>query len=137
MGWNDIGFHHGFAKTTNLDRIAHSGVELNRFYVCPMCSPTRAGLMTGRYALHVGMGRTVVHPWSYDGGLPPNESTIAAVLATAGYKNRAIFGKWHLGHMDAKWLPLSHGFTQFRGCYTGAIDYYTHERLGEVDWHDN
>src|SRR3954454_12400719 len=72
MGWNLPSYHHGWAHTPNIDRIAHSGVELDRFYVCPMCSPTRAGLMTGRYAMRFGMGRSVVHPWS-TWGLPTTE----------------------------------------------------------------
>src|SRR5436190_23574803 len=98
MGWNAVGYHRGFASTPHIDRIARKGVELDRFYVCPMCSPTRAGLMTGRYPMRFGMARTVVHPWS-QWGLPPEELTIAEALATAGYRHRAIFGKWHLGHM--------------------------------------
>src|SRR5262245_39564820 len=50
LGWNAVGFHDGFVPTPNIDRIATEGVQLDRFYVSPMCSPTRAGLMTGRYA---------------------------------------------------------------------------------------
>jgi arylsulfatase B len=134
MGWTGVDYHGGVAPTPNIDRIAHQGVELDRFYVSPMCSPTRAGLMTGRYPMRFGMARTVVHPWSQD-GLPPAELTLAEALAPAGYRNRAIFGKWHLGHMNGRWLPLSNGFTEFVGCYTGEIDYFTHVRVGEVDWH--
>jgi arylsulfatase A-like enzyme len=101
-----------------------------------MCSPTRAGLLTGRYPMRFGMARSVVHPWSHD-GLPPEQLTLAEALGAAGYAHRGIFGKWHLGQLDPKWHPLNNGFTEFKGCYTGAIDYFTHERLGEVDWHDN
>jgi arylsulfatase B len=135
MGWNLPSYHHGWADTPNIDRIARSGVELDRFYVSPMCSPTRAGLMTGRYPMRFGMARSVVHPWS-TWGLPTTEVTIADALGRAGYQHRAAFGKWHLGHMDGKFHPLRRGFTEFHGCYTGEIDYYTHERVGEVDWHD-
>src|SRR5688572_32392827 len=74
LGWNGVGYHGGPAKTPNIDRIARSGVELDRFYVSPMCSPTRAGLLTGRYPMRYGMGRTVVRPW-IKGGLPPEERT--------------------------------------------------------------
>jgi arylsulfatase A-like enzyme len=136
LGWRGVGYHGGAVPTPNIDRIAREGVELNHFYVSPMCSPTRAGLMTGRYPMRFGMARTVVHPWS-QWGLPPGELTIAEALASAGYAQRAIFGKWHLGHMDPRWLPLSSGFSEFVGCYTGEIDYFTHERNGEVDWHHN
>jgi arylsulfatase B len=135
MGWNLPSYHKGWANTPNIDRIARSGVELDRFYVSPMCSPTRAGLMTGRYPMRFGMARSVVHPWS-TWGLPTTEVTLADALARAGYPHRAAFGKWHLGHMDGKFHPLRRGFTEFHGCYTGEIDYYTHERVGEVDWHD-
>jgi arylsulfatase B len=134
MGWNVPSYHHGFVKTPNIDRIAHQGVELDRFYVSPICSPTRAGIMTGRYPLHFGMARGVVRPWvKY--GLPPKERTIAEALADSGYKDRAAFGKWHLGHLDPKWHPLSQGFSHFEGCYNGAVDYFTRDRMGQVDWH--
>src|SRR5690348_12229228 len=60
LGWNAVGYHSGFVKTPNIDRIVRSGVELDRFYVSPMCSPTRAGLLTGRYPMRFGMARSVV-----------------------------------------------------------------------------
>ena len=59
------------------------------------------------------------------------------VLEKAGYERRGIFGKWHLGHMRMQWLPLQRGFTEFYGCYNGAVDYFTHVRDGELDWHSN
>src|SRR4051794_38637599 len=63
QGWNAVSYHNGFVQTPNIDRIAHQGVELDRFYVSPMCSPTRAGLLTGRYPMRFGMARSVVRPW--------------------------------------------------------------------------
>jgi arylsulfatase A-like enzyme len=136
LGWNGVGYHGGFVRTPNIDRIARSGVELDRFYVSPMCSPTRAGLMTGRYPMHFGMGRSVVRPWAKY-GLPPAERTIAEALGEAGYANRGAFGKWHLGHLAPQWHPLAQGFTEFRGCYNGAANYLTRDRDGENDWHHN
>jgi len=136
LGWNAVGYHGGFARTPNIDRIAHEGVELDRFYVCPMCSPTRAGLLTGRYAIHMGMGRAVVRPWAHY-GLPTDARTLPTALADAGYKDRVAFGKWHLGHLDPKWHPLAKGFTHFIGCYNGALDYFTRERDGQIDWHND
>ncbi|WP_262919497.1 sulfatase-like hydrolase/transferase [Niabella hibiscisoli] len=59
------------------------------------------------------------------------------MLATAGYGNRAAIGKWHLGHSRKRYLPLNRGFTHFYGHYNGAIDYFTHEREGELDWHND
>jgi arylsulfatase B len=136
LGWNGVGYHGGAAKTPNIDRIARSGVELDRFYVSPMCSPTRAGLLTGRYPMRFGMARSVVRPWIRN-GLPPQERTLPEALAEAGYARRGAFGKWHLGHLAPQWHPLSHGFTEFTGCYNGAANYFTRDRDGEPDWHRN
>ena len=134
LGWNGVGYHGGPPRTPHIDRIARSGVELDRFYVSPMCSPTRAGLLTGRYPMRFGMARSVVRPWVRN-GLPPAERTLAEALAEAGYARRGAFGKWHLGHLDPRWHPLSQGFTDFEGCYNGAADYFTRGRDGETDWH--
>ena len=135
LGWADVSYHGGYIKTPHIDKLASEGAELDRFYVAPMCSPTRAGLLTGRYPIRFGLARAVIPPWRRF-GMDTNEVTIADVLAKAGYKNRGVFGKWHLGHHNAKWHPLSRGFTHFRGHYNGAIDYFTLEREGERDWHD-
>ena len=136
LGWNQVGYHGGFVKTPHIDRIAQRGVALDRFYVSPMCSPTRAGLLTGRYPMRFGMARSVVRPWTKQ-GLPPGERTLPEALGDAGYAHRGAFGKWHLGHLDPKWHPLSQGFTRYTGCYNGAADYFTRERDGETDWHDD
>lgn len=135
LGRSDVGFNGSRdIHTPNLDRFAETGVRLDRFYACPVCSPTRAGLMTGRWPIRYGLMRTVVPPWS-SYGLPPAEVTIAEMLAPAGYARRGIIGKWHLGHARPDLLPLAQGFTSFYGHYNGALDYFTHEREGEVDWH--
>lgn len=134
LGWADVSYHGGYVKTPNIDRLKSDGVELDRFYVCPMCSPTRAATMTGRYPIRFGLARAVIPPWR-NFGLDAGEVTMADALAKAGYKRRGIFGKWHLGHHHEKWHPLSRGFTRFLGHYNGAIDYFTLEREGERDWH--
>jgi len=136
LGWADVSYHGGYIKTPNLDQLAREGVELDRFYVCPMCSPTRATLLTGRYPVRFGLSRAVIPPWR-NYGLSTDEVTLADVLKKAGYRNRGVFGKWHLGHQQAKWHPLARGFTHFHGHYNGAIDYFTHLREGERDWHIN
>ena len=136
LGWGDVGYHGSDIKTPNIDSIAQEGVALDRFYVCPMCSPTRAGFMTGRYPNRFGMMRAVIPPWR-DYGLPTSEVTLPELLKTAGYNRRGIIGKWHLGHSKPDHHPLEHGFTYFYGHYNGAIDYFTHEREGETDWHRN
>lgn len=134
QGWRDVGFHGGEIRTPNLDRIASEGVELDRFYACPVCSPTRAGLMTGRYAIRFGMQRAVCRPF-LDTGVPPEEETLPEMLARAGYEARAAIGKWHIGHSRLRYHPLRQGFTFFYGHYNGNIDYFTHVREGQLDWH--
>lgn len=136
LGFNDVSYHGGKVRTPHIDRLAEQGVRLEKFYSCPVCSPTRSGLMTGRWPIRLGLMRTVVPPWSTY-GLPTDEETLADMLAKAGYRRRGIVGKWHLGHADTKYHPLSRGFTHFYGHYNGAIDYFTHVREGEVDWHRN
>ncbi len=135
LGYADVGFNGGkVIATPNLDRLAATGVNLTDFRTCPMCSPTRAGLMTGRWPSRFGLMRAVVPPWSRY-GIPAAENTLPELLAAAGYQDRGIVGKWHLGHARREFLPLANGFTRFYGHYNGAIDYLTHERDGETDWH--
>lgn len=136
LGYADVGFHGSDIKTPNLDNFANKGVRLENFYSCPMCSPTRAGLMTGRYPIRYGLMRAVIPPYR-NFGLNPDETLLPEVLEQAGYKHRACIGKWHLGHMQTKWHPNQQGFTHFVGCYNGAIDYFTRMREGETDWHRN
>ena len=136
LGWADVGFHSDRIHTPNIDRIAREGVELDQFYVFPMCSPTRAGLMTGRYPIRFGMARAVIPPWRHF-GLDPAELTLPEALGKLGYAQRGIFGKWHLGHNDTKWHPNNQGFTHFHGHFNGAIDYFDLTREGERDWHLN
>lgn len=133
LGWNAVGYHGNWVETPNIDRLAGEGIELDRFYVAPMCSPTRAGLLTGRYPIRFGLARAVIPPYC-NYGLPVEERTLAEALKEAGYKHRGIFGKWHLGHHQLKWHPLSQGFTHFVGHYNGAIDYFDLTREGERDW---
>lgn len=134
LGWNDVSFHGGAIPTPNIDRIARDGVELDRFYACPVCSPTRAGLMTGRYPIRFGMQRAVCRPF-LEVGLPAEEETLAEMLGRAGYRHRGMAGKWHIGHYARRFHPLNQGFTSFVGHYNGYIDYYSHEREGQLDWH--
>lgn len=136
LGWNDVGFHNPNIVSPNLNQLAGKGVELTRFYVASICSPTRAGLLTGKYPDRFGIRNGVIRP-NMVGGLPLEEKTLANILATAGYKTRGAFGKWHLGHSDVKYHPLQRGFTSFYGHYNGAIDYFTHYRDGALDWHRN
>ncbi len=134
LGWNCVGYHNDEFNTPHVDSIATEGIELNSFYVAPMCSPTRAGLMTGRYPIRFGLARSVI-PHYRDFGLPTSETTLPEMLGKLGYDHRGIFGKWHLGHRRAKWHPLARGFTHFHGHYNGSIDYFQLTREGLRDWH--
>lgn len=136
LGRGDLGYTGSDIKTPNIDKLVATGVRLDRFYSCPMCSPTRAGLMTGRWPIRYGLMKAVIPPWS-EYGLPVEERTLPQALGEAGYERRGMFGKWHLGHSRRTYLPLARGFTEFYGHYNGAIDYITHVREGEVDWHRN
>lgn len=135
LGWKDVGYHGGILKTPNIDKLAAEGTRLEQFYVQPVCSPTRSSLMTGRYPMRYGLQVGVVRPWA-NYGLPLEERTLAQALKEAGYTT-AICGKWHLGHMDRRYLPTARGFDHQYGHYNGAIDYFTHIRDGALDWNRN
>ncbi len=133
LGWGDVGWHDSQIKTPNLDKLAAAGARLEAFYVQPVCSPTRAALMTGRYPMRHGLQVGVVRPWAQY-GLPLEERTLAQGLKEAGYET-AICGKWHLGHFQPEYLPTHRGFEHQYGHYNGALDYFTHIRDGGFDWH--
>ena len=133
LGWGDVGFHGNEIKTPAIDRLAAEGARLDQFYVLPVCSPTRAAFLTGRYPIRHGLHIGVVRPWARY-GLPLEERTLAQGLKSAGYVT-AITGKWHLGHFEPAYLPTRRGFDHQYGHYNGAIDYDTHEREGGFDWH--
>lgn len=134
LGWNDVSYHGGPIPTPNIDRLAKEGVELDRFYVCPFCSPTRAGLMTGRYPQRFGMHGAPLQ-FANTKGLPPSEYTIAEMLNDAGYQRRMAIGKWHLGNSSIHFHPMRQGFSGFYGHYCGMIGYFGHTRGGQRDWH--
>ena len=133
LGRTDVGFMGSQdLRSPHIDGLARGGAILDAHYVQPVCSPTRAALMTGRYATGTGV-YTIVRPrakW----GLPLAERTLAQALREAGYET-AITGKWHLGEFEPAYLPTARGFDHQYGHYFGAIDYFTHERDGMHDWH--
>jgi arylsulfatase A-like enzyme len=135
LGWADVGWHGSEIKTPNLDKLANGGAKLEQFYVLPVCSPTRAALMTGRYPIRHGLQVGVVRPWAQY-GLPLDERTLPQALKEAGYTTH-ISGKWHLGHFQPAYLPTRRGFDTQYGHYNGALDYFTHDRDGGHDWHRN
>jgi arylsulfatase A-like enzyme len=133
LGAYDVSWRGSEIKTPNLDALARSGARFEQFYVQPVCSPTRAALMTGRYPMRHGLQTDVVRPWAQY-GLPLEERTLPQALREAGYET-AICGKWHLGHFRREYLPTQRGFDHQYGHYNGALDYFTHVRDGGLDWH--
>jgi arylsulfatase A-like enzyme len=113
MGWGDVGYHGSEIKTPNFDKLAAAGARLEQFYVQPVCSPTRAALMTGRYPMRHGLQVGVVRPWAQY-GLPLDERMLPQALQEAGYET-AICGKWHLGHFRREYLPTRRGFDRASG----------------------
>lgn len=136
LGWKDVGFN-GCAdiKTPNIDALAAGGAKFTQLYVQPMCTPTRACLMTGRYPFRYGL-QTVVIPSVSTYGLDTSEWLMPQCLKEAGYKT-AIVGKWHLGHGDKKYWPKQRGFDYQYGAMIGELDYFTHEEHGITDWFRN
>lgn len=133
LGWNDVGYHQSEIRTPQIDRLSKLGRQLDQFYVCPVCTPTRASLLTGRYPFRYGLQKEVIWPWEKR-SLPLEEKTIANELFDLGYET-AICGKWHLGHAEKNMLPMQRGFQHAYGHYVGAINYITHEKFNALDWH--
>ncbi len=124
MGWGDLGcFGHPTIATENLDRMAAEGMRMTQFYVAAsVCTPSRSGLITGRYPARTGMcgNRRVLFPDSI-GGLQDSELTVAELLKSAGYSTGMV-GKWHLGHLP-QYLPTQHGFDSYYGIpYSNDMD---------------
>jgi arylsulfatase B len=135
LGWADVGYRGGDIETPAIDRLAKEGVVMDRFYATPICSPTRAALMTGRDPLKLGIAYDQIHPW-YNVGLPPDAYTIADAFREDGYQTGMV-GKWHLGHTQAHQLPNAHGFDQFHGHLQTNTDYYKHQRESGHDLQQN
>ena len=124
MGFYDVGFNGSTDfHTPNLDQLAKNGTVLTAMYGQPVCSPSRATLLTGRYPTHTGVYRTVGDQKSFNWPLPVNEQTLADGLRAIGYTT-AICGKWHLGE-GPEYLPLQRGFDHQYGHRTGSINSFT------------
>ena len=129
LGYSDIGvFGAKNIRTPNLDRLAVQGARLASHLVAsPVCSPSRAGLLTGRYPQRTGVVGVLRDHHDHT-GLALDERTIADELSAAGY-DTALMGKWHLGVPQA-YRPLRRGFAHYFGFLSGTIDYYTHLSRG-------
>ena len=131
MGWNDVGYNGSEIKTPNIDALAASGLRLDRAYAYPICSPTRAALMTGQNPIKFG----VDGPMEVDAQLPANMTLLPEYLKEAGYKTLMV-GKWHLGS-PAGAMPHNRGFDYFYGQLGGFFDFYTRVYFGGLDWQRN
>ena len=143
LGYADLGCYGGRAPVSpNLDRLAQQGIHFTQGYAnSPVCSPTRFGLITGRWQYRLRGAaeepltgkKTRLRP---DLGLPPEHPTLPSLLRAAGWRT-ALVGKWHLGHPPA-FGPLKSGYDEHFGPYSGGVDYFTHETMGGRHdlWHN-
>ncbi len=141
MGYGDAGCYGGTAfPTPNIDRLAVEGMRFTDFHSSGcVCSPTRAGLLTGRYQQRAGIPGVVYAAFNRNRhhGLQLQETTFAEVLNDAGYAT-AAFGKWHVGY-EEQYNPIHQGFDRYVGYVSGNVDFHTHiDGAGVFDWwHQN
>ncbi len=136
LGWGDVSTHGSQARTPVFERMVQEGGELQRCYAFPLCTPSRAALLTGRSPVGFGMGFRPIRPWD-SSGLPEGLPTLADRLGDQGYQT-ALVGKWHLGHGGPATHPNSRGFRHFMGFLTGSVDHISHvSRDGGYDWQRN
>lgn len=136
LGWADVGYHNGEIETPNIDSLARDGMQLDRFYSTPICSPTRAALMTGRDPVRLGVLYATILPW-LNHGIHSDERFMSRSFRDAGYQTAAV-GKWHLGHSQEQFLPLARGFDHFYGHLHTEVGYFPPFRnLGARDFQRN
>lgn len=143
LGWNDVSFRGAEYSTPVIDDLAASGILLDQYYVQPICSPTRAALLSSRYPYRDGLAHLVICN-GRDEGLPTNIPLLPGVMKRAGYSTHAV-GKWDVGYTHWSQTPTYHGFDTFLGFYGCHESYYRHavspdyERHGcvGVDLHNN
>ncbi len=140
MGYQGVScFGNPYFQTPEIDRLAREGMRLTDFHSSgTVCSPTRAGLLTGRYQQRAGI-EAVIHPFTdhpeHRKGLQKTETTFAEILKKAGYTT-GLIGKWHQGyvHNSEDYHPQNHGFDEFIGYHSGNIDFISH--VGDHEKHD-
>jgi arylsulfatase A-like enzyme len=137
LGWADVGFHGNTEiATPSLDRLAAEGMELNRFYTTPICTPTRAALMTGRDPMRMGVAYGVIQAWD-NHGVNPEEHFMPQSFLAAGYQT-AMVGKWHLGHSQPGHHPNNRGFEHFYGHLQTEVGFYPpFSKEGGLDFQRN
>lgn len=135
QGFGDVGYNGSEFPTPNLDELANEGVILDQFHTFPVCSPTRAALMTGRNPNRFGISGALMMGAE---GPPLNEHFMPESFREAGYQTW-MFGKWHLGDADESRLPNARGFDYFYGSRLSAANYFEHTswRFEVHDWFRN
>ena len=132
MGWNDVGYHGSKIATPHIDRLAKDGMQLDRFYVHPICSPTRTALMTGRLPARFGITAVLTRGAS----VPVDEHFMPQTFQKAGYQTFLV-GKWHLGATGPEDKPNARGFDHFFGFHGGGINYFARGGLHARGWYRN
>ncbi|XP_022920197.2 arylsulfatase J-like [Onthophagus taurus] len=140
LGYNDVGYRgNNQVKTPNIDALAYNGAVLERFYTLPMCTPSRAAILTGKYPIRTGF-QGLPFEGGEPGHLPENVSTLPEQLKKLGYKTHLV-GKWHLGFAYRNVTPLAKGFDSHYGYYNGLINYFDHiyqsSTMTGFDFRDN
>lgn len=131
LGWGDVSHHDGRWRTDNIDRLFTQGCELTRFYVHPICSPTRISLMTGKNANTEYGVVDAVNIRQSEFELPDNADTLGELFRDRGYETRFV-GKWHMGRRS----PVHHGFDVLRVLYGPGARYFSRDGVGGViDWY--
>ncbi len=136
MGWADVGYHGSDIQTPTIDRLATQGIELDRFYAQPTCSPSRLSLLTGRSPVRSGITRPVQGRNNWPS---LEEHFLGQTLQAAGYQTW-LCGKWHLGGNPSNpaHMPAARGFDYFYGFLGGILNYYDHiSTSGQLDWYRN
>ncbi|XP_023215784.1 arylsulfatase B-like [Centruroides sculpturatus] len=128
LGWNDVSFH-GFLQipTPNIDVLASNGVILNNYYVQPLCTPSRAALLSGRHPIHLGLQHWILYG-AQPAGLPLDVKIMPEFFKKFNYSTH-IVGKWHLGFHKKEYLPTYRGFDSHFGFWLAKMDYYDHTSL--------
>ncbi len=132
LGWNDVGWHNDEVRTPVLDKLVAEGVEIDHLYTAPVCTPSRASLMTGMYPFNTGMQHSVLFP-----GTPncvPTDTPMIQELLPQEYR-KVYLGKWHLGYCNETCTPEGRGYDKFYGFYNGGLDHYSHNFMGGFDWY--
>ncbi len=138
LGIGDLSCYGSEIKTPNIDSIAKNGLKFEQYYVaCSVCTPSRFGMLTGKYPnrSHDKMLSALMFLEEKDDhrGIRADETTIAEVLHTNGYRT-AVIGKWHLGHGEPEFFPERHGFDYSYGTLGGCVDYFSHNYGNKPDW---